>query len=123
MQGAGNRIPSHPFNNFPRFPLSGVAEIQNIQARSHFLSAGANQDQDSHQFLGPVECPPLITVGSFLCASQEDWIAMTFLWTNPGHYQMDKWVFAGESNKEPSSMGDGWFEMCIFLHESILQTN
>lgn len=77
----------YPFNNFPRFPLSGVVERQNIQARNHFLFAGTN-DQDSHQFLGPVERPPLITVGGFLCASQEDWIAVTFLWANPGHYQM-----------------------------------
>lgn len=74
------------FNNFPSFSVSGVVERQNIQGRNHFLSAGTN-DQDSHQFWGPVEPPPLITVGSFLCASQEDWIAMTFLWAHPGHYQ------------------------------------
>lgn len=86
-QETASRVMEYPFDTFPRFPYSGVVERQNIQARNHFMSTRAN-DQNSHQFLGPVERPPLITVGSFLCAIQEDWIAMTFSWANPGHYQI-----------------------------------
>lgn len=86
-QETGSHLMEYPFNNFPRFPYSGVVERQNIQARNHSLSTRTN-DQDSHQFLGPVEHPPLVTAVSFLCAIQEAWIAMTFLWANPGHYQM-----------------------------------
>lgn len=49
---------------------------------------------------------------------------MMFLRAKPEHYQMlarIRWVFAGESNKETGSMGDGCFDICIFLNESILQ--
>lgn len=51
---------------------------------------------------------------------------MTFLWAKPGHYQKlvrIRWVFAGESNKETGSMGDGHFEMYTFLNESVLQVS
>lgn len=59
----------HPFNNFPVFPLSGVVERQNIQARNHFLCARTN-DQDSHQPLGPGTSSPTTSPysgGIFVC--------------------------------------------------------
>lgn len=56
----------YPFNNFPRLPYSGVVERQNIPARNHFVSTRTD-DQNSHQFLGPMESALLQTVGRVFC--------------------------------------------------------